>query len=284
MTHFTRMYDPVDPRMGRHVNHDPRAAAYALPVRPRSAIQSVHWSRAVGVFDQGQLGSCTGNAGTGILGTSSVTGSGATSVTISPAGARASHGIFAAETYGVNEDFAVRLYELATRIDPFPGSYPPTDTGSDGPSVAAALKLLGLATGYDHAFSVDAAKAAVQSGPLMWGTEWLNSMFTPGPGGHLVVDPSSGVVGGHELVISGYDPASDTWAVDNSWGPSWGNYGSCLVSGPDMAYLLSRDGDITVPVLAAVPPPVPPAPPAPVVGDRDLWAASKAWAAAKGFN
>lgn len=281
---YTFQYTPRHVRLGRHVNHDPRALAYPVGVLPRSAVQSVQWQRRIPILDQGQLGSCTANAGTGFLGTDSAARPGATSVVIGAAGAKASHGIFQAGTYPLDEAFAVMLYELTTRIDPFPGQYRPTDTGSDGPSVGKALKLLGLAASYSHAFSPDALKAAIQGGPVLWGTEWLESMFTPGPDGLLVVDRSSAVAGGHELVVSGFDVPSGLWTVDNSWDASWGVGGSCRVTDADMAWLLSQQGDITVPDYAPVPvPPDPPAPPMGVSG-QDLWNGLKGFASGMGVT
>jgi hypothetical protein len=85
-------YEPTDSRLGRHVNHDSRNYAYALPVLPKAAIQTVHWQRAIPILDQGQLGSCTGNAGTGFLGTANAAGPGLSTVVIAAAAAKASHG------------------------------------------------------------------------------------------------------------------------------------------------------------------------------------------------
>lgn len=256
-------HDPDAPfGLGRHINHDPRNLEHPVAVLPKGAIKTVKWPRRIPILDQLRLGCCTTNAGTGVLGTDSAAGPGATSVTISAAGAAASLGIFQAGVYDLDETFAVLLYELVTRIDPFPGQWKPTDTGSDGPSVAKALKLLGLAANYAHAFSLSAAKTAVQKGPLMWGTVWLQSMFTPGADGTLVVDRSSSPAGGHELVISGFEVETGLWDVDNSWNTSWGLDGSCRVQDADMGYLLSQKGDITV--LNYAPAPVPPTPPAPV--------------------
>lgn len=281
MTSTSRRY-PVHSEgrsYGRHLNHDDRAYGYPVGVLPRSAVKAVQWGSALIALDQGSLGSCTANAGTGLLATDSAANPGVGGVSIGPAGAKASHGVFTAGFYTLDESFAVLLYELATRIDPFPGQYKPTDTGSDGPSVAKALKLLGLAKSYSHAFSTDAAKAAVQKGGLLWGTEFPYSAETPDADGVIDLDPSSGIAGGHEMVITGYDPATGLWTVRNSWGPDWGIDGFCYVPDAGMSWSAANGGDFTV--LDYAPAPVPPAPP--VVGDRDLWAYSRAWAAGKGF-
>jgi hypothetical protein len=226
--------------LGRVVQHDPRSRAYAIPELPANEIRSVLWTRRAPVFDQGSLGSCTGNAGAGCYATD---GSGRAGATALASGAP------------VDEAFAVNLYSLATQLDEFDGTYPPDDTGSSGLGVAKALKKMGLATSYYHAFSIDALKSALQTGPVMWGTVWYNSMFTTTSEGVLVVDPDSGEAGGHELCIVGYNVPADMYAVANSWGPDWGRYGHCYVTGDDMAYLLNQQGDITQPTWATAPPP-----------------------------
>ena len=47
--------------LGRHINHDPESRRYAYPETDR-VLQSVRWPRRTPVLDQGNLGSCTGNA------------------------------------------------------------------------------------------------------------------------------------------------------------------------------------------------------------------------------
>jgi hypothetical protein len=256
------------------VCHDPRSLDYAHGVLPASAIQSVSWQRRAPILDQGNLGSCTGNALTGVLGTDSKGRTAPTSVTVKADG----KGVFAAGTYALDEGFAVKAYSLNTRLDSFSGTYPPTDTGSNGLSAAKTGVSLGLLSGYTHGFSIAALQSALQSGPVLWGTLWLNSMFTTDSDGILKVDKSSGSAGGHELVISGYDTASDLYEIQNSWGTSWGIDGYAYVKGADMAYLLSQDGDITVPAYAAAPVPAP-------VADADqvLYAAFTSWSTAKGY-
>lgn len=284
MTSTTLFRYPVRSRervYGRHLNHDPRAHAYPVGVLPRSAIGPVDWGSTVPALDQGRLGSCTANAGTGLLATASQDFPGSTSVVVGPAGAAASHGIFKARAYGLGEEFAVLLYELTTRIDPFPGQYKPDDTGSDGPSTAKALRLLGLAQTYSHAFSVDAAKAAAQRGPLLWGTAFPYSAEVPDANGVIDMDPSSGIAGGHEMVITGYDPNSGLWTVRNSWGRGWGRDGFCYVTDAGMDWSAANGGDFTV--LDYAPVPVPPAPPVPTVDAQGFWTAQKTLAQSYGL-
>lgn len=263
-THLIPQHHRPGQHLGRHVDHDPRSLAYAHGVLPKSAIKSVDWARRAPIFDQGQLGSCTGNAAAGLLGTDNATRPGATTVTVG------------GDTVPVDEDLAVRVYSLATELDTFDGAYPPDDTGSSGLGAAKALVKLGLATAYTHAFSLDALKSALQQGPVMAGTVWLNSMFDPSGAGNLIVDRHSGVAGGHEYVISAYDQGSGAFRMDNSWGTSWGVGGSAWLLESDVQWLLSQDGDITVPAFISAPaptpvpspPPSPTPPPAPAVDSR----------------
>ncbi|MGY5048312.1 hypothetical protein ACWDE0_22170 [Streptomyces sp. 900105755] len=255
-------------RLGRHVEHDPRSLRYAHGVLPKSAIKSVSWTRRIPILDQGNLGSCTGNAGTGVLGTDSAGRTATGTVTISAAGAAASHGLFTAGEHTLDEDFAVKLYSLATILDGISGQYPPTDTGSTGIGVAKALKALGLASGYTHAFSIAALNSALQTGPVMIGITWYNSMFDPKNDGQIVVDPSSGVAGGHELELNAFDATTSEYEVPNSWNETWGKDGCGYFPTAALTSLLSAQGDVTVLALATAPTPAPvPTPSGPTAAD-----------------
>lgn len=278
---MTTRIGPLPGSLGRHIEHDPRSMAYAHGVLPKGAIKSVEWTRRVNILDQAALGSCTGNAGTGALGTDSAGRTAATSVTISAAGAAASHSLFTAGAHPLDETFAVALYSLATILDGVTGQYPPTDTGSSGIGVAKALKALELAASYTHAFSVAALNSALQSGPVLIGIPWLHSMFDTAADGRILVDKTSGIAGGHELELSRFDASAGEYWVPNSWGTSWGQSGWGYFAAADLAWLLAQQGDVTVPAWATAPTPTPA--PVPADADTTFATATHAWLAAKGF-
>jgi len=259
--------------LGRRKYHDPRNIDFPVGVLPKSVLNSIVWPRRVPIFDQGSLGSCTGNAAAGWAGTDCLARLGLERVTLAASGA-----LLGSPVYGtggvvvpVDEDFAVRAYGLATQLDSFSGTYPPTDTGSDGPSAAKALTKLGVAGSYWHAFSIAALQSALQSGPVMWGTVWYNSMFDLDTSDYLVVKASSGEAGGHELLITGWDKTTDVYRVANSWASTWGDHGYFYVKAKDMKTLLAADGDLTQPVALPV------APVPAVVTDAQLYTAFKAF-------
>ena len=86
--------------------------------------------------------------------------------------------------------------------------------------MAKALKALGLATSYQHAFSLDAVNAALQAAPVMIGIVWMNSMFEPDSEGLIPVDRSSGIAGGHELVVNGLNVESGTYTSATPGAPA----------------------------------------------------------------
>jgi hypothetical protein len=256
MTNYRRRL-PMHPLLGRHVNHDPRSRAY--PVAPTAtALTAVRHAAYIGILDQGQLGSCTGNAGVGAI----------------------YRRPFSTEstslwTYLPDEDGAIALYGEATKIDGYAGAYPPDDTGSDGLSVAKSLKAGGIVSGYLHAFTLESALLQLMSTPLITGITWYESMFDAGTTGVLSVDASSGVAGGHELCVDEYVPAQGAIGAlvggPNSWGASWGDGGRWYLRVNDWGRLLTDDGDVTAFVPSAQPAPTPTDP------DAALWAAVQHW-------
>lgn len=249
--------------LGRTKHHDPRNVDFAIGERPSWAVKSASWQRRVPIFDQGQIGSCVGNAAAGWLATDNADRSGLQQVVISQTvavNARStdfgdiSGNYQATTTVPVDETLAVRVYATATGLDSFPGTYPPDDTGTDGPSGAKALTKLGVAGKYLHAFSISALQSALQKGPVMWGTVWYNSMFDLDANNTLVVNASSGEAGGHEILITEWDKTTDVYKVANSWDTTWGDGGYFYVKAPDLKSLASKGGDFTQPVSVLAPP------------------------------
>lgn len=252
-------YRPTDLRLGRHVNHDSESRRYPVDTAGLT-IASVRHRRRIVVLDQGALGSCTGNAGIGCLGTDPnydalpVIGG-----------------------YALTQQGAVKLYGDATRIDPYPGQWPPEDTGSDGLSVAKALQAAGDISGYTWAFTLSDALKALSATPLITGIPWFSSMFSPGPDGLIKVFGS--LAGGHEIVVDEYDAARGWVGFTNSWGQGWGQAGRFYLAAEDWGKLLEQQGDVTafVPATAPAPAPAPPDPP-PADVDVTLASALRPWA------
>lgn len=211
-------------RLGRHVEHDARSYAYAQPEHVGQA-QSTLWKRHGDVFDQGSLGSCTGNAMAGALMTEPLYQPGRV----------------------LTEDDAVRIYELGTTLDNVPGHYPPDDTGSSGLAVAKAARQMGYISVYRHCFTVPSLIGALQHGPVIVGCHWYDGFNTPqGDAAELVI--SGEVVGGHEFLVRGIDIAAGMLLCDNSWSKSWGNNGSMCMTLGTWNVLRKQQGDCVVPV------------------------------------
>jgi hypothetical protein len=215
-------------RLGRHVEHDERSRVFATAA-PRGVRKHVLHGRHGKIYDQGNLGSCTGNA---------VTGAAITNPTY-----RSHH--------NYHEPMAIRVYKLATQIDGFPGVYPPDDTGSSGLAACKAAVQLGLIGSYQHAFSLDEALDALQERPVITGTDWLEGMDFPDGNGRVQLVGQTR--GGHEYCAVEYDPGDGTpngsWVrFANSWSAGWGESGYFWMRVSDWGTLLERDGDVTIPI------------------------------------
>lgn len=257
---------PHHPLLGRNVHHDSRSRAYAYRPRQAPALTSVMHELRIPVLDQGNTGSCTGNATVHALGSDPFFD---TLINIMT---------------DVSEDQALRIYSEATALDGFPGQYPPEDTGSDGLSAAKAAQRFGYISGYLHAFSLDDTLAALQARPLITGITWYNSMFEPGTDGSVYLDRSSGVAGGHEICLDELDLRKHRVGFQNSWGTGWGKAGRFYLDVDDFGSLLKEDGDVTVfvPLTAPVPTPSPvpdkPVTPAPLPTELEaLVNGTKTW-------
>jgi len=147
-------------------------------------------------LDQGNLGSCTGNGTAQCLSTWPFSGK-------------------------LTEADALKIYKLATTIDPFPGAYPPTDTGSDGASAALAAKRLGYTTlDFAAVDTLEELQVALLKSTCIIGTDWTDHDSSPTACGEMT---AGGVVqGGHEPQVAFWDSELKRFGIRNSWA-NWGN-------------------------------------------------------------
>jgi hypothetical protein len=216
--------------LGRHIEHDPRSRDYAYePDLATTDFKTVLHHRYGGVFDQGEVGSCTGNACAGAINTVPLRDK-------------------AIEAHSLKEADAVDLYELATHLDNIPGFYPEEDTGSTGLAVAKAAKQKGYITSYKHAFSVDAALAALQKRPIIIGIAWYEGYDNPDPTG--LIKQAGQIRGGHEIELRGFQLASDLLdsliIAENSWSSSWGLNGLFNFTVATFQQMMDQQGDATI--------------------------------------
>lgn len=240
----------ASPLLGRHVHHDDESRRYAFDTSGLSIVSAKH-QRRIPVLQQGDLGSCTGNAGIGALGTDPYYDT------------LTKWQLGAGTGYTFDEEGAVRLYSDATRLDDYPGGYYAPewqDTGSDGLSIAKALKAAGEISGYQHTFSLDDALKALTLYPVITGTVWTADMFRPDPDGR--VHPTGALAGGHEFVADEIDAEQRRVWFTNSWGAGWGVDGRFYMTFADFGQLLADKGDVTIftPLSQPAPTPTPPSP------------------------
>lgn len=215
--------------LGRNVQHDPVSRNFAA-VATR-APRTILWPHNAPVLDQGEVGSCTGNAMAQLVNTALWT---------TAREKVKGHGKF------MTEADALTLYKAATRLDEDPDHYLPTDTGSSGLAVAKAAAKQGFTGSYLHAFGLDHMLSALQAHPVICGTSWTSDMFTPNRKGF--VRPTGEDQGGHEYLCLGADVEGKFLTFLNSWSDGWGKKGRFFITFADYDQLLRNEGDVVVPI------------------------------------
>jgi C1A family cysteine protease len=172
----------------------------------------------VDALDQGSLGACTGFATAGSLSTF-------------PFGLKLT-----------NAD-GIRIYKLATTLDPFAGTYPPTDTGSDGNSAMLAAIQLGLVASktFSHAETLADMHAGIQLRDGIFGSTWTTQMSEPQPNGYISIGGQ--VEGGHQYAYVGFDKERGDEVFRNSWGKDWGCNGYFRMHSDDTQTLIDDGAD-----------------------------------------
>lgn len=214
-------------KLGRHIEHDERSKNFAVKRLATGPVSAVY-QRHCPAFDQGDLGSCTGNAMAGALMTSP----------------------FWKPGRALTETDAVRLYSEATHLDNIQGNYPPDDTGSSGLAVAKAAKKEGWITGYEHAFGLDHLLQGLSQRPGIIGINWYTSFDTPLNSGECPLTANATIRGGHEVQMFKLDVKKKQIWCYQSWGPTWGGLknGTFWFSYTTLTRLLAEHGDATFPV------------------------------------
>lgn len=154
-----------------------------------------------------------------------------------------------AHTPPTHDMYARFVYKSAQYIDEWAGE------NYDGTSVLAGAKAsqnMNVLREYRWAFSIeDVIDSVIAKGPVVIGINWYEGMYNA-PNG--VLRKSGALVGGHALVIRGFNvlseriPGKSTFILQNSWGESWGINGLAEMTVEDMAALLRENGESCVPV------------------------------------
>ena len=214
-------------------SHDDRSLNYGIRPAIKSSTVPVRkmWDEGV-ILDQGNEGACVGFGWVG-------------EYLAQPVAPEPQPGAQAANAY------AFSVYEDAKQVDEIPGE------DYEGTSVLAGAKVMksrGFIAGYKWCFGIeDVRDAIIQEGPVVIGIPWKNGMYETGSDG--VVKVSGKLVGGHCLVLTGYDPAFqigrrkyEVFRWRNSWGAGYGVNGSGYIKATDLAKLLRGVGEACVPI------------------------------------
>jgi len=208
--------------LGRKPHPDtPRAASlYPVLARPdyKMSTATVRWWWQGGAWlDQGQTGTCVGNAF---------------------AHRRADAPV--PET-GINEAYARALYVAASGDTTL-------QQGTSGLAACREMKQEGIISAYHWVTTPGELRNTIlELGTVCVGVNWYNSMFEPKAKygtrrAYFTVDHSSGLAGGHEFVINGIDLAPSSgppfYRMKNSWSQDWPGNG---VLGPGTARFALTD-------------------------------------------
>lgn len=202
MTSLGRIPGPSDSR-DRDYPMALRLVAAAAPPKSR------YWYPGQATLDQGSLGACVGFTGANWMQNSPVRDK-------------------------VGNQTGIDLYRACKQIDGIPDV--------EGTYARALLKVLqgqGRVGRYLWAQNpTDIKNWVLTTGPVMVGTAWTESMFTPDANGYLTV--AGNEVGGHEYLIRGYSADRDAYLCRNSWGADWGIHKGSSWYGRGGEFLLKR--------------------------------------------
>jgi hypothetical protein len=228
---LVRRYQELDTNpygLGRHMVLDARSLDYTVERdedKMATSVKPVTWLPSIPILNQGQVGSCTGNASTYHL---------SNLYTKNLPKCVLSKDTLSTSTPNQNEKFALEVYHEATTDDGLGPPYPPNDRGSSGLGASKAMLSAKLITQYTWATTLEGWMVLMQTRGTIIGTPWYQAFFEPDSNGFIDSDPSweqSGIAGGHEIYICSLeawnpiDPSKSVVAFPNSWDTSWGDQG-----------------------------------------------------------
>ena len=221
--------DPSNLRFGLNVGDDEGRFQAAATEAFEEAIApapppSIDW-RAAGavppVKDQGKCGACVAFATCAAMESSTFIRSGA-SVVLSEGHLFHCNGGSCAHGWGLAHGLAAAHHGVGSQAD-LPWS-------TDG--VCKRIAPVCHVVSFRAHTTLAARKRAVAAGPVLAGMQVFADLLAYGSGVYRHV--TGDFAGNHAVCVVGYDDASQSWLVKNSWGPEWGDdgffrieYGQC---------------------------------------------------------
>ena len=185
------------------------------------------------VYDQGEIGSCTANAFCGAFRMMKCDGFKPSRLflyyqerlaedpahnpsNLTDSGADVVDGAEYVETHGICSELSWPYVIAKFNVAPPPACL----------SEAQEHKI----SGYQVLSTVDDVRHSLADGhPVLLGTTVYSSFETAHQGHIPMPKPHDQILGGHEMVIVGYDDRTKLLEVLNSWGPKWGDHGFCWI-------------------------------------------------------
>lgn len=148
---------------------------------------------------------------------------------------------------------AFDIYREAVTLDEWAGNnneatLPDYDPGlSSGTSVRAGAEALtnkGRLKSYLWAFDLQSViEWVLMQGPVVLGTNWYSSLFTPNPEGIAKITPNATIAGGHAYLMRGVNTKRALATCENSWGDSWARKGTFYLPLTDLERLMHESGE-----------------------------------------
>lgn len=210
---------------GRRPSKDERDKQFLMKrlLRPAGSVlpTSKTWRIVAKNLDQGDYGTCVGNAWTNFLRSAPIQTT-------------------------ANESMALTIYDAATRLDEWTDNDNDTDRqmGTSVRAGAEAVMNMRRLKSYLWAFDLQpAVEWVLTKGPVVLGTTWYDSMMRPNSYGIVQIKAGARAVGGHAYLWRGADTKKALAYCCNSWGDDWGLSGNFAIPFRDLETLIHDDGE-----------------------------------------